>query len=486
MGLVDNIIRFLSPGTALRRAQNRAAINIIERAYDAAGRNGKSKRWSAGSLSQNSELRTSGSILRDRSREQARNNPYARRPLRSIPFNAVGSGIIPAIKAEGAGKGSPARLKKMWREWANSTKCDFDGRKTFYGIQTLAVRAMLESGESLVIKRMSAKGLELQVLESDYLDTLKDGIQLEGGGYILQGIQFDASGKRTGYWLFPQHPGDFRVNMSFVSKFFPASDVIHLFEEERPGQYRGTPLGVSAISRSRDFSEYQDAQLIRQKIAACFSVFVTKDVHSAMPSDLSATNAPLEKVEPGIIEHLQPGEQIQFASPAPVEGYAEYSAGILHEIAAGYEVPYEILTGDYSQVNFSSARMARIEFSKQITALQEFTIIPVLCDRVFEWWATYLQISGEIKEAAKVSAIWTCPAMEFIDPAKEINAMVDKVRGGLMSWQEAVRALGYDPEDVFSQMVEDAKRFDDGNLKPFSDPRFDIGRENTMQNVEPK
>lgn len=481
MSIFENIISFFSPRTALRRAQNMSALNVV-RSYDAGQRKGKSKTWRSSSMSATSEVRAAGNTLRERSRDQARNNPYARRSLRSIPFNVVGSGIMPAIKTENGGKGVTAKTKKAWRDWADSTVCDFTGRKTFYAIQALAVRAMLESGEVFIVRRVSKMGLKLQVLEADHLDTRKDGHQLKDGGYIIQGIQFDKDGRRVGYWLFNQHPGDALVSSKYVSDFYSADDVIHLFEEERPGQVRGVPLGMSAITRSRDFSEYQDAQLIRQKIAACFSVFVTKESHTALPSDLSATNVPLERVEPGIIEHLTPGESVQFAAPPPVEGYKDYSSGVLHEIAAGYEVPYEVLTGDYSQVNFSSARMARIEFQKYITALQEFTIIPVLCSRVFEWFVNIQRITNAISENAKVSASWTCPGIEFIDPGKEVRAMVDKVRGGLMSWQEAVRTLGYDPEEILEQLKADAAQFESAGLMPYTDPRFDIGRKNDQNN----
>ena len=41
-----------------------------------------------------------------------------------------------------------------------------------------------------------------------------------------------------------------------------------------------------------------------------------------------------------------------------MQGYSEYTSCQLHGISAGLEVPYEVLTNDYSQVNFSSSRMA--------------------------------------------------------------------------------------------------------------------------------
>lgn len=480
MNVVDRIISFFSPSAALQRVQSRLAISQF-RAYDAAQLSGKNKNWRAGALSATSELRGAGNRLRERSREQARNNPYPRRALRSIPGNVVGSGIMPAIRTESGGKGLTSKLKKAWKDWATSaTLADWDERKTFYGIQNIAMRAMLESGEVFIVRRMDKNGLHLQILEADHLDTAKDGIQIVNGGYILQGIQFASTGKRVGYWLFQQHPGEQRINFKIESVFFSADDVIHLYEEERPGQQRGIPLGMSSITRSRDFSEYQDAQLIRQKIAACFSVFITKDVHSTLPGDSSNTGQPLERVEPGIIEHLLPGQEVQFAAPPPVEGYAEYSSGVLHEIAAGYDIPYEIMTGDYSQVNFSSARMARMEFSRLVTAWQEFVIIPQLCQRVFDWWVQWKKISGEIRENATVTASWTSPGMEFIDPLKEVKAMVERNRAGLMSWQEAVRQLGYDPEELLEELKADASAFDAAGIKPYSDPRFDMGREKTV------
>lgn len=481
MNLLDRIVSVFSPGAALKRMQSRLAISHF-RAYDAAQMGGKNSSWRTGSHSANTELRGAGNRLRERTREQARNNPYGRKPLRSIPANVVGSGIMASINAAGLSKRGLEALKKNWRRWAeNAQSVDFDGRKTFYAMQSLAFRAMLESGEAFIIRRQRATGLELQLLEADFLDTQKDGLALVDGGKILQGIQYDNYGKRTGYWFFQTHPGEMSIGYNITSVFVPASDVIHLFQEERPGQQRGVPLGVSAINRSRDFSQYQDAQLIRQKIAACFSVFITKDIHGARPGELSATGSGLERVEPGIIEHLIPGESVQFAAPPPVEGYGEYSAGVLHEIAAGYDIPYELLTGDYSQVNFSSARMARMEFSRLVEEWQEFILIPVLCARVFEWWIQWQTISGNIREGMDVTATWTSPKMEFVDPLKEVKAMVEKVRANLISWQEAVRQLGYDPSEILEELKADAAAFDAAKLKPYSDPRFDIGREQQTQ-----
>ena len=51
----------------------------------------------------------------------------------------------------------------------------------------------------------------------------------------------------------------------------------------------------------------------------------------------------------------------------------------LHAIAAALDLPYELLTGDLSQVNFSSARVGLIEFRRRVRQIQKQVIVPQLC-----------------------------------------------------------------------------------------------------------
>ena len=141
------------------------------------------------------------------------------------------------------------------------------------------VRTMAESGEVLIrfrdrrIEDGLPVPLQLQVLEPDHLDSMKSG-ELPDGGFIVQGIEFDALGRRRAYWLFSTHPGDSR-GRSLVSKPVPAAQVLHLYERLRPGQVRGVPWFAPVILKLRDLDDYDDAELMRKKIEACFAAFVT-------------------------------------------------------------------------------------------------------------------------------------------------------------------------------------------------------------------
>lgn len=468
MSVVDRIIGIFNPKAEFSRAQYRQAIQEM-RKYDAAAKGRRTSDWKATGASANAETYESLKILRDRSREKVRNNPYARKALGTIVRNTIGTGIRPRPMVSGP---DATALMTEFNAWADSTMCDYDGRKTFYGLQRLIMRTVSESGAALVMKRVSTdrdNPLQLQVLEPDYIDLLKESTQVEGtqGDYIVQGIQFNSRGQRTGYWLYDRHPGDYQGSI-LVSKFRKAEDVLHIFRVDRPGQCHGIPDGTAAMLRLKDFDDYEDAQLVRQKIAACFSVFV-QDANPELPTGSASADGLTDKIQPGAIQRLDPGKTVTFASPPGAEGYSDYARKILQAISAGYEITYESMTGDLSGVNFSSGRMGWLEAQRYYSDNQQDIIIPLFCDPVWSWWTSMRKITKSSK--ADTSVQWTPPRREMIDPVKETQAIIAQIRAGLTSWQESVREQGYDPDTLIAQMVEDFKKFDDNEIVLDSDPR---------------
>jgi lambda family phage portal protein len=478
---LDRIISFVNPGAGLRRMVHRKAIENL-RGYDAASNGNRTKNWKASGGSANLENEHALSILRNRSRNLSMNNPFARRAIQSIYTNTIGTGIRPKIEAKG--KNELKRLKETWKSWAETTACDFDGLNNFYGLQALIMRTVAEAGECLVRMRKipGIIPIQFQVVEADLLDNSRTNYQLlpveNKDGRIIQGIEFDSKGKRVAYWLFDDHPSE-SLSLSIESKRVPAEEVIHIYHAWRPGQVRGVPFGVAALSKLRDFDDYEGAQLIRQKIAACFALFVEDAVENIAGSIAGTSNNDIgqliEKVEPGIIEHLPSGKKITFASPPTTEGYGEYSKTILRGVSSGFGPTYESVTGDYSNVNFSSGRMGWLEFHRLIVEWQNNIMIPLFCEKAFKWFIKGCNIAGIVNKE-DYTATWTSPRREMIDPSKEVKGITDEIRAGLTSWSEAVSAMGYDPDELFEELKKDADRWTSANLMPVSDPRFDPNR----------
>lgn len=468
---LDRLLVEVAPGLALRRARARYVYGVISNAraeYEGASKGRRMENWRAKATSANTETRRQLSILRDRSRDLVRNNAYASRAVSVIANNTVGAGILGQIKI---GNGRAAkRMESQVADWLNMPACDADGQFSFYGIQHLVMRTVVESGECLIRRRRRRASdpgplpLKLQVLEPDYLDTMKDG-PLPNGGFIVQGIEFSPIGERVAYWLYSEHPGDGLRLRRFDSKRIPAEDIIHVYRVDRPGQVRGIPWCAPVIVSLRDFADFEDAQLMRQKIAACFSVFVESD-DLANPTGAASADDTLESVEPGIIEHLPPGKSVKFATPPGVDGYGESARYSSLKIAAGYGVPYEALTGDLSNVNFSSGRMGWLEFARNIDVWRWHMHIPKVCYGIVPWIADALLI-----EPQEVASGWTPPRREMIDPTKEIPATRDAIRAGLVSQPEALRENGYDPDTVLAEQQEWNRKLDAAGIVSDSDPR---------------
>lgn len=475
----EKAISIISPSTAFRRMQFRKALEISngKRSYYAASAGRRTQNWIAHSTSANTEIQTALTFLRNRSRDLVRNNGYAKKAVNEIANNIVGTGIKPTVTGNTHTKRQTDNIESLFKSWADSVQADYDGHLNFWGIQHLCALCLAESGEVLVRKHINTDPaavfpLQLQVLEPDFIDTTKFAYSLDGGGYIYYGIEFNKNNQIVAYWLWDHHPGD-QVQINIKSTRYDASTIIHLFKKERPGQFRGVPFGHAAMLRLKDLEEFEDTQLIRQKIAACFTAFRRKTnlIPLGNPTDSTNPNR-LEKVEPGIIEDLAPGEEITFGSPPDAgASYDPYTKSVLRGIAAAYGIDYITLTGDLTAVNFSSGRMGWLQFHRNIGVWQSNTFIPMMCNKVWLWFMQLAAVTGTAKTQA-VPVEWTTPRREMIDPTKEIEAMISAINNNLMSWEEVIRENGYDPEDVIQQMKENRQAFIDAGLEQEYGVRF--------------
>ncbi|MDR2805836.1 MAG: phage portal protein [Dysgonamonadaceae bacterium] len=428
-----------------------------KRAYEAADKGRRAKTFRlARSTGANREVAAALVTLRNRSRHMVRNNGWAKRAVEVIARHTVGEGIQPApIVVELLQR---KKIKEIWRQWATTTDCDWYGKTNFYGLQELAMRTITEGGEVLIIKRWvenneSGIPLKLELMEGDRLDHNRNGINEKG--IVRMGVQFTQTGELTGYWLFDYHPGDDIYAFNTIeSRFFEKADVIHSFELLRIGQVRGLPIGVASFMKIGDFSDYEDAQLLKQKVAACFAAFIVDGDSGITPT--KGEDDSLEILEPGVIEHLKPGDTVEFANPPSVSDYDGYSTKILQGVAASYGITYEMLTMDYSRVNFTSGRMAKIDVTANFKSWQYNMLVPQICNPVWKWFIDACLIVGKI--TAPVSADWTAPRVQQLDPVKETGAQIKRIRAGLATLSETIRETGREPEEFFEEYTQDVER----------------------------
>lgn len=460
MNFVDKAITFFSPTLGIKRQKARDFLE--KRSYEAASTKRRVSDWKTLNSSANTEIRQALVTVRNRAREMRRNNPYASKIIQGISSNVIGTGILPSTMDE--------KFLNLYSEWANSTDCDANGTLNFYGLQKLCFESLVESGEVLVIRQFDKSKsvpLRLKVIESDYLDHSKN----DPAKNLIQGVQFDNFGSVSGYWIFQNHPGE----STSQSKFVSVKDVIHLYRVDRPGQCRGISWLAPIIIPLKKLADFEDAILEKQLISNLFAGFIydTTDNVAGMTQQLS--------LEPGSLINLTAGKQIEFSDPPQPQGIESFLNHSLRSIACGVGIPFEILTGNLSEVNFSSARISWGEFQRSIDDWRWNTFIPQFLDKVWLWSFEAMTLVGLYSADTVPHVEWTPPRRVMVDIAREVPAITQMIRAGLITPSEAIREQGYNPPDFFQEYANDLKTLDELGIVLESDTRKDSDRKGLVK-----
>lgn len=465
---IDRLITSVAPRYGLQRLRARQSAELLTRHFEAASSSRRTQHWKRSIADANVAAGTSLATLRDIARDLVRNNPYAESAVTTIADHTIGSWGI-----------TPSADHKAWKQWADTHACDADGRNTFYGLQKLVMRAVVESGEVLVRRRIRRPEdklpipIQLQVMEPDYLDVNKNEIVRNTEGRIIrrivQGVEFNAFGKRDAYWLFDEHPGSEHGQGIVVSHRIPAEEILHIFQQKRPGQARGVSWFASTLLRFKDFDEFEDATLMKQKVAACLTVLTTDIDGSATPLGSVDSAAPLiETLEPGMIVNLPPGRSVETVQPPTVREYGDYSKNQLRAIATGLGITYEDLTGNYDGLPFSAARMSRLRHWSRVEDWRWNVLAPQFLDPVWAWVVQAAAIAGiTIPETTE----WNAPPLPMLEPDKEGLAIQRNIRSGIQTLKQAIRERGLNYDKFLDELANDFKELDKRGLKLDIDPR---------------
>ena len=468
MNRLDALVNWLSPGSGLKRYQARKHLESL-RQIEAAGHGGRFENWKTYQTSPRDGNAGSLDIIRQRVRYLSQNYAYCSRALNALTGYIVNTGIVPHATV----KGGKAKKDEILREWADHPYCDPAGRKNLYAIQQLAVRSLIRDGE-IILKRVFSDDkslplpLQIEVLEADHLDTATHDRVLKNGNQIIQGIEFDKRGRRVAYHLFDEHPSSAGIR-SLKSKRYDAEDIIHVFREDRAGQVRGLSWFTPIIVRLKDFDDYEDSQLTKQKISSLF-VAVYK---SLKPNEKEEKILEAGELKPGSFMVAPFGYEMQWSNPPQVEGFGEYAFHQKLTLGIGTEVPFMLLSGDYSKCNFSSSRMAMLNFFRFIEPVQQLEIIPQLCFPVQNWVDNACSLIG-IDEKCKYN--WQAPVRDMVDPFKEMKAKEIKVANGFDSHASTLREFGVDPYEFYEEQKMLQEYFDENDLKFPCDPRVHVAK----------
>jgi lambda family phage portal protein len=401
-------------------------------------------------------------FLRRRSHHLCRNNALAITARTKLITHWIGAGIKVRFNNK--------TVQKEWDEFIKSPSVD--GWGNLYNLQSLWASAYFENGE--VFTRMIIRDnpgckvpLMLQTLEAEQLD-----LHYTVSTDTRTSIKFNLEGKPLAYHFWKEYPGNTLHFQNSERVEVPAADVLHIFQRDRPGQWRGIPKLAGVLLPLYEVDELMDATLVRQKLAQIVAWVV--ETEGEMPPVLGTTDAESDPEEPqregrssqvqtilpGGIHYFRNGEKLKFATTEDIgNNFVSFLEAQIRLIASALGLTYEQLTGDLSSVNFSSIRAGLIEMRKAVAIVQQQIFINLalepLVQRFKELGGIYVNRNFPV---AKHSFV--LPKNEWVDPLKDVQADVEEIRAGLATFEDKLAERGVEDVDAHIELLKAFQKLD--------------------------
>ena len=417
--------------------------------------------------------------IRDRCREQARNNDYAKRYLQLMTTNVVGQN---GIRIQSKARNEDGSLdfignqviENAWKQWSKKGNCTVDGKLSFVDAQKLFIESLARDGEVLVRHITTNNPLDpykIQFLDADYLDEEENQV-MKNGEETIMGVKLDANGKPKSYLLFKDHPhNQYFGNYNREHIELPADQLIHAYVPERAEQTRGVPFMTTALTRLKMLDGYEEAELVAARVGASkMGFFTSQSGDQYTGDDLEDDYTPIMNAEAGTFEQLPDGMDFKSFDPQhPASGFDCFHKSVLRGIASGLGVSYVSLANNLEGVNYSSIRQGTLEERDNFRIMQRF-MIEHFIQPVFDKWLLqtmsfkddFLLPPDKYNKFAN-NIVYIPRSWGWIDPVKEVKANVDGLNAGVVTMQDVQANYGRDVEELFEQHQREeelAKQYD--------------------------
>jgi lambda family phage portal protein len=461
--ILEKTIAFFSPGAALERAEQRAALNIIygvggfQSAMPSSERDG-AQMLLMGNMDLDSFLQWQKPRMTAELRDLQYNSPILSSILKIYQDNVVGSGICPDPSTSDLEKN---KLYKTWfHQWSNKF-ADLNNMRSFAELQKIILSELLVGGDCLVVLTNDANKMpRLQLVEGLQLQTPYDAMDVDN---VFDGIKYGRNGNPIAYYICKRDKnGNIdRNDYDIVS----ANDAIFISSPYlRPSQRRGAAILANVANAIRDWTELEQAQLTKAKVAAMHIFTRTRDGQPGRAPQIGKDGKVIKATGPepelqlrnGAILNLKQGEGFNLVNGnTPGATHEAFSMELLRIIATGSGLPVEILLRD-SQKNegnrailMQSARVFET-YQKHLerhfdriygyviaTAIKQGFIPAAPVEKTFD--------GVSVSEFAKVS--WIYPSKAYIEDKDIASQMQTEFLLGTTNLKNIADARGEDWEE---------------------------------------
>jgi lambda family phage portal protein len=430
--------------------------------------------------------RATAERLRGRARHLERNNDIVRRALYLVEQNVIGnSGIklTSLAKLTPTGKKpdetSAALIEDAWKDWHREP--DLMSRyQGFRNALCMMTRRRIVDGEVFVELLPGYRN------RSRFSFRLIDPMRVPVGlnrekDNIWMGIEYDADGVPQAYYVDDSAGRHVMGERKRNYRRVPASRMIHYYIAERPGQCRGLSLLASPMERLHMLDKYEEATLTGARIASSKMGFFYDDedgeeAYSGTNSELTdvETGKPYHDnyidIEAGQFEDIGQKKFTAFDPGYPPARYEEYTTSILRSISSGLNISYWKLSNDLSDVNYSTAREAKLD-DVDAWRRQQQDVIDIVLNPVFDAWLNVQLLTSRFSRYGPSDfdrlkqRKWQPRGWPWVDPQKEMAAVEMKLRHNLTSESIVAEEAGYDFEEILKTRAKDDKLLEQYGLR---------------------
>lgn len=461
--------------------------------------------------------------VRARARDLVRNHPYARQAVRVSALGVIGRKLRYSCRPDHRFLGLDfeeavrwgQEFERVWESYAHGTGflVDAGRRMSFSQLMRLAHRARFVDGEAFgTLEWAPARKWKtcLQLIDVDRLSNPQgqpDSVYLKGG-VILSDLS-----EPLGYYVRNGHPGDLvllgmrHMTWARVPRETPWGRpvALHSYEADRPGQTRGISAFAPVITAMKMGAEFMETSLQQAILQASYAAVLVSqqnykealEIISGLPPDQakSVGDLALENLEAAMAYHeeaqirfngssvpiLWPGEDLKLMTPGnSATSLGDFQSQATKSYAAGTGTDPISVSQDYSDVNYSSAKMAVAANWRQYEVAREELIGDIAMPLVGAFleevvFSGALDLPRRIRPAdfydakdALIRGTFITQGSPNLDPVKEAQALQLELQMGTATLQDACAEKGVDYLDVLDQLQRERMERDARGLQPLT------------------
>ena len=482
--------------------------------------------WQPGLRSADAEVLRDAAKLRARARDLVRNHPYARQCVRISRLGVIGRKLRYSCRPDHRFLGIDfeeavrwgQEWERVWESYAHGIGFHIDAgrRLTFTQLMGLAHDCEYVDGESLITAEWDPDRKWKTCFQAVDVDRLSNPHGLPDTIYRKGGIELGDLGEPVAYWIRNAHPGDAALlgahhfTWSRVARetAWGRPIVLHTYEVLRAGQTRGVTEFASVIRDMKMGREYTETALAAAVLQASYAAVLVSqqnyrdalEIIAASPPDKakSVADLALENLEAAIAYHeeaqirfngvqvpiLFPGEDLKLLTPGQsATSLDDFQKHATKSYAAGTGTDPISISQDYSDVNYSSAKMAvaanyrsyETRRERLISAIAMPMVAAVFEEAVF---SGAFPLPKGISPAdfydardALIRGTFITQGAPMLDPVKERQAQQMGYQLGVETLQSIAAEQGEDYLDILDQQQREQMERQTRGLPPV-DPRL--------------